>query len=236
MKTNTVSKKEEIITAIALLDFDDQQDIYKQVFVMIREQRNQQDLAQGLTLKIGQLVRFDAKTRGIQYLRIEKFGRDRTTVKGYPCDCHGNRLSYAQRWTVSNSSCTVVEVAPAPEPTKKAAAGAAQLELFAEELPLAAEALGEMTGTVSTDDLAARPSLTLSKGNETMTISLEDQAAIDEYERYCAAAKAQASAPPAALPRVCAPVMTAKAQGTPYSAFVALGCTDDMLREHGYMI
>jgi tRNA modification GTPase len=34
-----------------------------------------------------------------------------------------------------------------------AAAGAAQLELFAEDLRLAADALGEITGTVSTDDL-----------------------------------------------------------------------------------
>jgi tRNA modification GTPase len=39
------------------------------------------------------------------------------------------------------------------EAARQHAAGAAQLELFAEDLRLAADALGEITGTVSTDDL-----------------------------------------------------------------------------------
>lgn len=62
----------------------------------------------GASLRIGQVVKFDGKSRGIKTIKIQKFNRAGTCVIGLECNEKGVVLNDHFKWTVANSLCKAI--------------------------------------------------------------------------------------------------------------------------------
>lgn len=98
----------QILQAAAQLSTVDQLVLNKALVEMIRRNRKVQLAQAGAKLVPGQIVRFDAKRKGVKHIKIEKFNRAGTAVVGYECDLTGNKLPLAVRWTVTTTLCQAV--------------------------------------------------------------------------------------------------------------------------------
>lgn len=103
---NTISS---ILTAAATLSVEQQLALNKGLCEMIKRNRRLQAASVGTQFVPGDVVKFNAKTRGIKYLVIEKFNRAGTSVVGHECSAQGVVHAGAVRWTVSNNLCAKVD-------------------------------------------------------------------------------------------------------------------------------
>jgi hypothetical protein len=104
MTTVTISS---VLESLNTLSIADQLAVNKALCAMIRNGQRVKKAVVGLQFFPGQVVTFNAKTRGIKNIKIEKFNRAGTAVVGYECDKQGVQTS-TMRWTVATTLCTVV--------------------------------------------------------------------------------------------------------------------------------
>lgn len=90
------------------LSVDEMLALNKALCDMIKTKRRVQQAVVGADLQPGQIVRFDAKTKGIKHIKIEKFNRARTCVVGFEVDPKTGAKTGLTRWTVANTLCTKV--------------------------------------------------------------------------------------------------------------------------------
>lgn len=105
MTTLTVA---QLVQSAAQLTVEQQLALNKALCQMIKSGRRVQAAVAGSEFRIGDVVRFNAKTRGIRTIKIEKFNRAGTAVVGWEVDAQGVRLPYGTRWTVANTLCSKV--------------------------------------------------------------------------------------------------------------------------------
>jgi len=105
MKTMTLS---EILEVAGQLSTDDKLILNRSLVEMIRTSQRVHKVIAGSKFTIGQIVRFDAKRKGIKFIKIEKFNRAGTALVGYECDRTGNKSTLPTRWTVSTTLCAPV--------------------------------------------------------------------------------------------------------------------------------
>ena len=105
MTTMTVSA---LITEMAKLPENQQLILNKALVDLIRRNRKIKAAVEGTKFLIGDVVRFDAKRKGIKFIKIEKFNRAGTAVVGYECDKDGFRFQTATRWTVATTLCSKI--------------------------------------------------------------------------------------------------------------------------------
>jgi len=98
----------ELISAANKLTVEDQLVLNKALCVMIRTKRKTDAIISSTKFFPTQIVKFNAKTRGIRMLKIEKFNRAHTAVVGYEVDETGKQVPYSAKWTVSITLCTPV--------------------------------------------------------------------------------------------------------------------------------
>ena len=96
----------QIINAASELSREQQLALNKALVEMIRSERRVTLALAGAQFKIGQIVRFNAKTRGIKTMQIEKFNRAGTAVVGFELREDGSKS--ITRWTVATTLCTAV--------------------------------------------------------------------------------------------------------------------------------
>lgn len=106
MTTMTVS---QILEAAGQLSTADKLVLNRALVEMIRTSQRVHKVLAGSKFNIGQIVRFDAKRKGIKFIKIEKFNRAGTAVVGYECDRTGNKSALATRWTVSTTLCQLAQ-------------------------------------------------------------------------------------------------------------------------------
>ena len=96
-----------LIASAAELSIEQQLELNKALCQLIKNKRRVEAVVVGSKFLPGQLVRFDAKTRGIKIIKIEKFNRAGTAVVGREHNAKGEQTS-TMRWTVSVNLCTVI--------------------------------------------------------------------------------------------------------------------------------
>jgi hypothetical protein len=96
-----------VMDLLSKLTVDEQIQIHGSLVNMIKHGQRANAAKAGASFKIGQIVKFDAKTRGTKFMQIEKFNRAGTCVVGYECDKDGSNKT-KMRWTVANSFCVAV--------------------------------------------------------------------------------------------------------------------------------
>ena len=69
---------------------------------------NQVVSAQKSDIKIGDIVRFDAKTRGFKTIKVQTWNRAGTCVVGFEVDNDGVQIIGKAKWTVSAGICKKV--------------------------------------------------------------------------------------------------------------------------------
>lgn len=105
METMTLS---QILEASSKLSVEQQLELNRALCVLIRNKRKVTAAVAGTKFYPTQVVSFNAKTRGIKFIKIEKFNRAGTAVVGYECSADGTRTPGAMRWTVSTNLCLSV--------------------------------------------------------------------------------------------------------------------------------
>lgn len=105
MTTLTVA---QLVQSAAQLTIEQQLALNKALCQMIKSGRRVQAAVAGSEFRIGDVVRFNAKTRGIRTIKIEKFNRAGTAVVGWEVDAQGVRIPFGTRWTVANTLCSKV--------------------------------------------------------------------------------------------------------------------------------
>jgi hypothetical protein len=98
----------QIFQAAVSLTEAEQLQLNKLLVENIKRGRRTNAAIAGARFSIGQVVRFDAKRKGMKYIKIEKFNRAGTAVVGYECDREGFRFAVATRWTVATTLCSLV--------------------------------------------------------------------------------------------------------------------------------
>jgi hypothetical protein len=97
---------QKILNAAADLTVEEQLVVNKGLCEMIRQSRKIKLAVAGTAFVPGDVVRFNAKSKGMKHIKIEKFNRAGTAVVGHECDAKGTKLPMATRWTVANTLCT----------------------------------------------------------------------------------------------------------------------------------
>jgi hypothetical protein len=82
-------------------------ELNKHLCELIRNKRRATAAVVGTAFVPGMVVRFNAKTKGMKHIKIEKFNRAGTCVVGYECDASGNKVGFV-KWTVANTICVKV--------------------------------------------------------------------------------------------------------------------------------
>ena len=96
----------QIAAQMQNLSVDEMLALNKALIDMIKSKRRVQQAVVGSAFSIGDIVRFDAKRKGIKFIKIENFNRARTAVVGREIDPATNEISpLAVRWTVANTLC-----------------------------------------------------------------------------------------------------------------------------------
>jgi hypothetical protein len=96
-----------LIASASELSIEQQLELNRAVVALIKGRRKVQAVVQGSKFYPTQLVRFNAKSKGMKVIKIEKFNRAGTAVVGYEHDASGRQVS-AVRWTVSTNLCTAI--------------------------------------------------------------------------------------------------------------------------------
>jgi len=109
------TKVMNILNQLSELTLDEQRVVNKGLVQMIRQTYRVKAVTASAKLSPGQVVKFHKSGRGrnagLHYVRVEGFNRAGTAVVGHECNSRGEKLQFAPRWTVSTTSCSVVEVA-----------------------------------------------------------------------------------------------------------------------------
>ena len=95
----------KLVDEMQKLNVEQQLALNKALVALIKGKRKAQAAAVGSQFNIGQIVVFNAKTRGIKRIKIEKFNRAGTAVVGWECDTSGVKFAGGQRWTVATTLC-----------------------------------------------------------------------------------------------------------------------------------
>lgn len=98
----------QILEAASHLSPEQQLALNKGLCEMIRRDRRVKASVIGSQFFPGMIVRFNAKSKGIKTIKIEKFNRAGTCVVGYECNAQGEKSPFAVKWTVANTLCTKV--------------------------------------------------------------------------------------------------------------------------------
>ena len=107
-KLTTIS---QILEAASKLTVDSQLELNRSLCDLIKRGRRNQQAQASILFTPGMVVRFDAKSRGIKHIKIEKFNRAGTAVVGYECNPDGtSKAAQGPRWTVSSTCCSKVAV------------------------------------------------------------------------------------------------------------------------------
>jgi hypothetical protein len=99
----------DLLEAAGKLSLEDMRTLHRGLVELVKTRQRQKAAQLGAQFTPGQIVRFNAKRRGIKYLKIESFNRAGTAVKGPECDVNGNVPSFSTRWTVGTTLCTLVK-------------------------------------------------------------------------------------------------------------------------------
>ena len=99
----------QIATQMQNLSVDEMLALNKALVNMIKSKRQVQQAIVGSSFSIGDVVRFDAKRKGIKMIKIENFNRARTAVVGREVDPKTmEAAAWATKWTVANTLCVKV--------------------------------------------------------------------------------------------------------------------------------
>ena len=104
MSTATISS---VLESLSTLSVEQQLAVNKALCEMIKNARRAKMAVAGAKFFPGQVVRFNTKTRGTKFMKIEKFNRAGTAVVGYECDSKGENKTII-RWTVATTLCAAV--------------------------------------------------------------------------------------------------------------------------------
>jgi len=107
MTTKTNENLTTVMDLLSKLTVDEQIQVHGSLVNMIKHGQRANATKAGASFRIGQIVKFDAKTRGTKFMQIEKFNRAGTCVVGYECDKDGSNKT-KMRWTVANSFCVAI--------------------------------------------------------------------------------------------------------------------------------
>jgi hypothetical protein len=105
METMTLS---QILDAASKLSTEQQLELNRALCVLIKNKRKVAAAVAGTKFYPTQVVSFNAKTRGIKFMKIEKFNRAGTAVVGRECHSNGTPMEHGVRWTVSTNLCLSV--------------------------------------------------------------------------------------------------------------------------------
>lgn len=101
--TTTVA---QLVSLARNLNTDEMFALNKALVEMIKSQRRLLQAVVGSSFAIGDVVRFDAKSKGIKHIKIEGFNRARTAVVGREIDpVTKTAVPFATKWTVANTLC-----------------------------------------------------------------------------------------------------------------------------------
>ena len=103
----TAATISSVLESLSTLSVEQQLAVNKALCEMIKNARRAKMAVAGAKFFPGQIVRFNAKSRGMKFLKIEKFNRAGTAVVGFECDANGENKLPA-RWTVATTLCTAV--------------------------------------------------------------------------------------------------------------------------------
>ena len=101
----TQSLVAQLAANMQTLSVDEMLALNKALVDMIKTKRRVQQAVVGSAFSIGDIVRFDAKRKGVKYIKIENFNRARTAVVGYEVDPATGAKNGLTRWTVANTLC-----------------------------------------------------------------------------------------------------------------------------------
>ena len=93
----------QILEAASHLTPEQQLALNKGLCEMIRSGRRVQATVASGAFAIGDVVRFDAKRKGLKTIKISGWNRARTCAVGFECDAKGEKLPMAVRWTVATT-------------------------------------------------------------------------------------------------------------------------------------
>jgi hypothetical protein len=96
-----------LIASASELSIEQQLELNRALVQLIKNKRRVDAVVTGSKFFPGQLVTFDAKTRGQKIIKIEKFNRAGTAVVGREHNAQGVQTS-TMRWTVSANLCFAI--------------------------------------------------------------------------------------------------------------------------------
>lgn len=111
MSATTVSA---LYAQIRVLSLEDQRTLNSMLVANIRLSLKQKAVMTSIAFKVGDVIKFDGKTRGPIFLEVNGFSRDRTKIKGKQINS-GWKTSAGVNWTVG---ATVAKAATREEALK----------------------------------------------------------------------------------------------------------------------
>ena len=100
MSTMTIS---QLLNAAAELSTEQQLALNKGLCELIRSKRKLNATVASGNFSIGDVVRFDAKRKGMKVIKISGWNRARTCAVGYECSHDGTPTAMPTRWTVATT-------------------------------------------------------------------------------------------------------------------------------------
>ena len=100
MPTMTLS---QLITAASDLSTEQQLALNKALCELIRSNRKVNAAIASGNFQIGDVVRFDAKRKGLKIIKISGWNRARTCAVGHECSHDGTPTPMGVRWTVATT-------------------------------------------------------------------------------------------------------------------------------------
>jgi hypothetical protein len=93
----------QLINAAAELSTEQQLALNKALCELIRSNRKVNAAIASGAFSIGDVVRFDAKRKGLKMIKITGWNRARTCAVGFECNNLGERNPLSTRWTVATT-------------------------------------------------------------------------------------------------------------------------------------
>lgn len=103
-----------LISQIATLSLEDQRTLNTLLVQNIRAIQKRKSSIVATTFKVGDVVKFDGKTRGKVFMKITGFSRDLSKIKGLQLN-KGWKTHAGTQWTVGASACTASTAEAAAE-------------------------------------------------------------------------------------------------------------------------
>lgn len=101
-----MSKVSDVMKTIKTLSYDEMIELNRSLVAEIKFQRKDRLRDAARSVSIGDIVKFEDTRRGrfrTVHIKIEKFNRDYTAVKGHECTPDGKKVELSPMWTVATT-------------------------------------------------------------------------------------------------------------------------------------